>query len=179
MWFKGEGLLYQSSYRLTDDDRFTLHADHSLNIENLTETDYDTYKCSILPENIDIFTELRPSNGAAQLKASILIDGRDVNERAMTFRQGDRIELLCKSKMPRAANAITYVWSSAGSRLESGEQQTVDGGRLIIESANKNHNGIYQCLADDKTDITEHASVTIKVYCKCEWNISTSVVVSS
>lgn len=169
MWFKADNLLYQSTYRLTGDDRFILNADHSLTIQNVKESDSDSYKCSILPESIDIFTDLRTLNGASKSEASIFIDGRDVNDRAMTFRQGDRIELLCKSKKPAAANAISYVWSSAGSRVESGEQQTVDGGRLIIESANKNHNGIYQCLADDKTDNTEHASVTIKVNCKCYW----------
>lgn len=173
MWHKGQNdnMLYLNPYLTTTDERYSLNnADNSLTIKDINQDDFDTYKCSILPANIFIFTELRAVNVADKLQATILINDRDANGRSITFRQGDRIELLCKASGPAAANPITYVWSSAGSRLKTDEQYTIDGGRLTIDSANKNHNAVYQCLADDETDNAVHASATINIQCTYEVN---------
>lgn len=155
-------MLYQSGYRVSKDDRFVLNGDQSLTITNINEDDLDKYKCNIYtPESVFITYDVRTSD----LKATILIGDRDVNDRSMTFKQGERIELLCKANGPSASNAINYIWSSDGARLTSNDQFEIDGGRLVIESANKNHNRVYQCLADDGNDGAVHASVTIKMQC--------------
>lgn len=154
-------MLYQNGFRVSKDDRFVLNFDQSLTIRNVSEHDLDTYKCNIFPESIYISYELRSSD----LKATILIGDRDVNDRSMTFRQGERIELLCKASGPSASNKINYIWSSDGARLASNDQFEIDGGRLVIESADKNHNRVYQCLADDGNNGAVHASVTINIQC--------------
>lgn len=165
MWFKGTQLLYQDKNRVTPDDRYVWSQDKSLTINSLNKNDFDLYNCSIIPDNIFILINLRESTNG--LRATILSGDRDVNGRSITYRQNERIELECKATGSDASKPITYIWSSGGNRLKSGEDLRIDGGRLVIEKAGKSHNRVYQCLADDGTDGAVHASVTINIQCKC------------
>lgn len=165
MWYKGLHLLYQGKTRVTTNDRYILSQDRSLTINTLDKNDFDVYKCKILPDNIEIYINLRESSNG--LKATILNGDRDVNGRSITYRQNERIELECKASGSDASKPITYNWSSGGNRLKSGDDLQIDAGHLLIEKANKNHNRVYQCLADDGSDGAVHASVTINIQCMC------------
>lgn len=165
MWYKNEDrktLLAQSAFRITTDDRFIVNKDHSLTITNVRESDEDTYLCNILPSNITMKAKLQI---LTQLMAQIYVSGREATDRSMTFRQGESIDVECKAAGQHATN-VNYIWSSNGNRIITNDQFTVDGGRLIIKKADRDHVRIYQCLADNGSDETGHASVTLNIQCK-------------
>lgn len=156
-------MIYQQNYRVTPDDRFTIQNDHSLTINNVNANDEDVYLCNVLPNKITMKAKLVV---LSHLQAFIVQGDRDITGRSITYRQNDRIEVECKASGARA-NAVNFKWSAGGVRLISDESIKIDGGRLIIDKATRDHVRVYQCLADNGSDGAIHASVTINIQCKC------------
>lgn len=118
--------------------------------------------CNVLPNNITMKAKLKV---LGVLTAHINHDGRDVSDRSITFKQGDHIAVDCKASGMHA-DKVDYKWSANGVRLTSDDNIKIDGGRLIIDHATRDHVRIYQCLADNGSDGTGHASVTINIQCE-------------
>lgn len=143
-----------------NDHRFSVTEDHSLILNHAKDSDAGVYSCNVLPENITLTVKLQPLR---TLSASIFVNDREATDRSTTFTQGDQIEIACNAFGTQAPN-VKYIWSSDGNQITSNEDITVDGGRLIIAKANKNHVRQYQCLADDGL-ATAHAGVKINIKC--------------
>lgn len=166
IWYKGtdkKTVIFQMNFRITSDSRFILEKDHSLTIKDIKESDADIYVCNVIqpPTSIEMHAKLVI---LSQLQAQIIQGGRDVTDRSMTYRQNDRIEIECKATGAGSSD-VEYIWSANGNRLKSDDTMKIDGGLLVIEKANREHIRVYQCLADNKSDETGHASVTINIQC--------------
>lgn len=164
MWYKGhdkQTFIYQNNFRITKDARFIIQKDHSLTIENVQESDEDVYLCNVLPSEITMRVTLVV---LSQLQAHIMQGDREITDRSITYHQNAQIEVECKASGARS-NDVEYIWSANGNRLKSDDTMKIDGGRLIIEKANRDHVRVYQCLADNKADETGHASVSINIQC--------------
>lgn len=101
----------------------------------------------------------------SHLQAHIMQGERDITDRSITYRQNSRIEVECKATGARSKN-VNFKWSANGVRLSSDDNIKIDGGRLIINSANRDHVRDYQCLADNGADGVGHASVKINIQCE-------------
>lgn len=151
------------------DDRISVHKNHSLCIRNVQQYDDTQYYCKIIPSNVSLKINLHvESSPAAKIFAS---DGRDISDRSITFRQGERIEIKCQGlgrPMP------TIKWAANGQRIVDGGLHGVhihDDGRLVIDHADHHHSLLYQCMAEYGTSVG-HATININVQCKkCEMNI--------
>lgn len=129
-------------------------------LNHAKDSDAGVYSCNVQPENITLTVKLQPLRS---LSASIFVNDRETTDRSMTFKQGDHFEIACNAVGTQAPN-VKYIWSSDGNLIKSNDDITVDGGRLIIAKANKNHVRQYQCLADDGS-ATAHAGVRINIKC--------------
>lgn len=175
MWYKKpEQWLFQQNFRISTNDRLQINQkDHSLLVDNAQEDDEGVYYCNLLPDNINMTAQLHVLTA---LRAGIYENGRDVSDRSITFRQGVRIEVECKAKNLHG-KSVDYKWSSEGNRITSNDLFQIEGGRLIIEKADREHVRVYQCLADNGSDGTGHASVTINIQCMRESFSSFSLLI--
>lgn len=168
MWYKGadkstQKHLFLSNNRVITDDRFIVsEKDHSLTINNVKDSDQDTYVCNILPNNLNMKAKLVV---LSNLEAHIIESGRDVTGRSITYRQNDRIQIECKVTGARSNN-IDFKWSAGGNRITSDDNLKIEGGLLTIEKANRDHVRLYQCLADNGADGAGHATVSINIQCE-------------
>lgn len=154
-------MIYQSTHRVTTDDRFILLPDRSLSIYNVKEEDKGLFNCQVLPERITMHAKLVV---LSPLQAHIYEGGREVTDRSITYRENERIEVQCKAS--GGAKNIDFKWSADGNRLTSDGNIQIDGGKLIINKANRDAVRVYQCLADDGADGTAHATVSINILCE-------------
>lgn len=170
MWFKNtpKNLLYMQKNKGHSNDRIKLsESDNTLIIDNVQPEDGGNYVCKVLPSNIEMTAKLTvTSPGGALEKPSAHIyatDGRDISERSITFRQGEYIEISCKGR-PETAD---IKWFSGGNRVASNDNVQIDGNRLIIKNATRDHNRSYSCLIEggDGNNVGS-TSVTINVHCK-------------
>lgn len=171
MWSKNDAkhTLFVGNERGSANNRTTLiESDHTLIITNVQPEDEGNYLCKVVPEGIDMTAKLIiiPVNGGALEKPSAQIqsaDGRDISERSITFRQGERIEIICKGR----PETTDVKWFSGENRVAVNDNVQIDGNRLIIKKAGREHNRSYSCLIEggDGNDVGT-TSVTINVHCK-------------
>lgn len=176
MWFRGENdhdIIFQNNFRVIPNDRFTLQTDHSLTISNVNASEAGTYRCQVLPSKIVMHAKLVV---LMPLQASIYQGDRDITGRSITYRQNERIEFECKASGPEASK-VNYKWSSGGERINSDNNIQINGGRLVINNATRDHVRLYQCLADAGNEGTSHASVTLNILCKYQAANSLSNIV--
>lgn len=175
MWYKDDhkNLLFQQSINIKPNPRIKLiEKDHTLVIENVQPEDQGNYICRVMPSSIEMIAKLiviQQSGGAMEKPSAHIFnsDGRDISERSITFRQGERIEISCKGR-PETPDVK---WFSGGNRVATSSNVQIDGNRLIIENATRDHNRMYSCLIEgaDGNNIGS-TSVTINVECKWLWS---------
>lgn len=163
MWYNQTQILFQSQFKLHKDERISVHKNNSLCIRNVQQYDDSQYYCKIIPSNVSLKINLHvESSPSAKIYAS---DGRDISDRSITFRQGERIEVRCQGfgrPMP------TIKWAANGQRIVDGGLHGVhikDDGSLVIDHADHHHSLLYQCLAEYGTSVG-HATININVQCK-------------
>lgn len=144
-------------------------SDHALIIQNVQPSDAGDYFCQVAPSQIEMTAKLIviPNDGSALEKPSAHIytlDGRDISDRAMTFKQGERIEIECKGR-PETPD---IKWFSGGSRVVTNNNVQTDGNRLIIKSASRDHNRVYTCLIEGP-DGNNVGSTTITIHVQCKY----------
>lgn len=171
LWYKTDikHLLYMGKNQMIKNERIKVNdTDHTLIIKDVQPDDEDNYGCRVLPHGVEMIAKLQviPLNGGALEKPSAHIyatDGRDISERSFTFRQGERIEILCKGR-PETTNVK---WFIGGNRVAPSDNVQIDGNRLIIISANRDHNRLFSCLIEgaDGNNVGS-TTVTINVHCK-------------
>lgn len=163
LWFKGDmtkPLFLGTQSSVLHDHRFSLTEDHSVIISHPKESDAGVYLCQVLPEKITLSIKLLPSR---IMYANIFVNDHEATDRSTTFTEGAQIEIECKASGTQVPN-VKYIWSSDGNYITSNEDITVDGGRLIIKKANKNHVRQYHCLAEDGS-ATAKANTKINIKC--------------
>lgn len=74
-------------------------------------------------------------------------DGRNLSEHSITFREGERIELVCRGN--DHANQIK--WLTSEGNLKTDDNLQINDGKLIINKANRKNAKLYQCLVEGKT----------------------------
>lgn len=179
-WYKGpskeakDTLIFVGQNRAVQDDRYVIESDHSLSISNVSIADEDTYRCIVIPDNATLNVKLIVK---LPVQALIFQGGRELTDRSITYRQNEKIEFECKATSTKS-DQVKFIWSADGNVIHSNEHIKVDGGRLTIPKANRGHNRVYQCLADEGEG-TGHASVTINVLCKFNLGITFMRLITS
>lgn len=171
MWYKNsaKNMLYIHNSKGNSNDRTSLNAsDHTLIIKNVQPEDEGNYVCRVMPNKIEMTAKLIviPVNGGALEKPSAHIyasDGRDISDRSITLRQGERVEISCKGR----PETTDIKWFCGGIRVASNDNLQIDGKRLIITNATRDQNRLYSCLIEgaDGNNVGS-TSVTINVQCK-------------
>lgn len=170
MWYKDtpKNLMFMQNMKGSSNERIKLsESDHTLIIENVQPDDEGNYVCKVLPNTIEMTAKLIvTSAGGALEKPSAHIyatDGRDISERSITFRQGEYIEISCIGR-PETSD---IKWFSGENRVASNDNVQIEGNRLIIKNATRDHNRLYSCLIEggDGNNVGS-TSVTINVHCK-------------
>lgn len=160
MWYNKTTLITQSKFIISSDPRISIDEKYSLHINNVQESDASQFYCKILPDAIEVKVVLE-----IEIKPTAVIldkEGRNISGRQMTYHQGDRIEIECRS--PSHPNS-KIKWFSKGERVVSGSDNVhVNNGILIIDSADHEHVKLYQCLADNGVSVG-HATFSINVQC--------------
>lgn len=171
-------MLYQQNTKVTSNERIKLNElDHSLIITDIKPDDQANYSCRVLPNEISLVAKLIviQDNGGAMEKASAHIyasDGRDISDRSITFRQGERIEIECKGR----PKMLDIKWFVDGKRVVSDGNVQIDGNKMTIKSANRDHDRLYQCLADGSNDV---GSTGIKINIQCKHSIRFCIIFMS
>lgn len=162
MWYKNNQIIYQGNTRVTKNERITINEeDHSLIIKNVQPDDEDEYKCEIFPEKLSMIAKLEVLTSPSAHIYSV--DGRELSDRSITYRQGELIDVVCKG-LGRPKSSIK--WFTGGSRIDSNEKIQIEDGHLIIKSADRDNVRTYQCLADNGSEGgVPHASVSINIQC--------------
>lgn len=171
VWYKSDikHILYMGNTQMVKNERIKLNeTDHTLIIKDVKPDDEDNYVCRVLPQGVEMIAKLQviPLDGGALEKPSAhiyAVDGRDISDRSFTFHQGERIEISCKGR-PETTNVK---WFIGGNRVAPGDNVQIDGNRLIIKSANRDHNSLFSCLIEGSDgNIVGSTAVTINVHCK-------------
>lgn len=129
---------------------------------NVQEKDQGDYYCNVHPANITMKAKLVV---LTPYQAHIYEGDREVTDRSITYRENERVEVNCKVSGNRS-NKIDFKWSADGIGLTSDDNLLVDGGKLVINKANRDYIRVYQCLADAGKDGVAHAAVTINIQCE-------------
>lgn len=158
MWYKGEQLLAQEKMILVKE--FEMDSEFSLIIKNVQSSDEGDYTCKILPSGLLSSAKLN----VQQAPSVKITDGtRHVMDRTMTYREGEKIRLMCDAHgFPRP----TVHWDTKHHRLPNLSGVIVDKESLIIESAEPHHAGIYECRAENEIKQSGNASVHVVIECK-------------
>lgn len=158
MWYRGSQVIVQESSVL--DPKYDVDADFSLVIRKASMSDDGDYTCKILPSQLLSSAKLN----VAQPPSVKITDGnRDIMDRTMTYREGEKIRLICDAQgFPRP----TTHWDTKHHRLHDLAGVIVNKGELMIESAEPQHSGIYECRAENQNNQAANASVHIVIECK-------------
>lgn len=162
IWRKNKTIIFQDKTRLMNDDRYTYNPnDRSITITNVHESDASDYYCQVLPGQSNLTIHLEISGGI--LPAYILTeDNRNVSERAMTWNEGERIELICRGN----SNEKPIKWYTEDGMVKTNDNIEVTDGKLVIKQANRKNAGLYQCIIGESKEKVGHTSVTINISCK-------------
>lgn len=158
MWYRGDKFLAQDKQIL--EKRFEVDSNFSLVIPNVMGSDEGEYTCKILPADLLSSAKLN----VEQPPTVKITDGnRDIMDRTMTFREGEKIRLICDAHgFPRPS----MTWDTRHHRLHDLAGVIVNKGELIIESAEPQHSGIYDCKAENEKHQASNGSVHIIIECK-------------
>lgn len=158
LWYRGDLLLAQE--RMVLERRYEVDSDFSLIIPNVMGSDEGDYTCKVLPSDLLSSCKLN----VAQPPTVKITDGsRDVMDRTMTYREGEKIRLICDAHgFPRP----TIQWDTKHHRLNDLAGVIVNKGDLIIENAEPQHSGIYECKAENENNQSTNASVHVVIECK-------------
>lgn len=159
-WYKNTTLLFSNESPISNEKRFKVNKDHSLTIENVQAEDQGQYKCTVALYPIAMIANLEV---ITPVEADIFLnDGRRISNASITYPQGARIELECRTK----STGSVIKWFLSGQPISSNNTVYVNGGNLVIKRADRWRGGLYQCLVE-KGQIRSHASININVVCKC------------
>lgn len=158
MWYKGEELLAQDRMSLLKP--FEVDADFSLVIPKVNRSDEGDYTCKLIPSDLLSSAKLN----VKQAPTVKINDGaRDVMDRTMSYREGEKIRLACEGHgFPRPS----IHWDTKRHRLHDMSGVIVEKGLLIIENAEPHHSGIYECRAENEANQSAVASVHVVIECE-------------
>lgn len=161
MWKNGTAFITQSAFVLSNDPRIHLETKYyTLSIDNVQPEDESTYTCVVLPQNIAMKAVLEILvDPIAKIYAD---DGREITGRALTFHEGERVDVKCNSTGTTPAK---IKWFSNGEEVLSDDNIVIDNGSLTINKPDEKHVRLYQCLADHGGSVA-HASVNINIQCE-------------
>lgn len=158
MWYKGDELIGQD--RVALQSLYEIDHEFSLVIKKVTGTDEGEYTCNLVPSTLLSSAKLY----VKQAPIVRITDGsRDIMDRTMTFREGDKIRLVCDAQgfpIPELR------WDTKHHRLNDMPGVVVTKGELIIENAEPHHSGIYECHAINENNQASSATVHIVIECK-------------
>lgn len=158
LWYRGEQLLVQDT--IVVEKKYEVNSDFSLIIPKVIGADEGDYTCKILPSELLSSAKLN----VAQPPTVKITDGnRDIMDRTMTYREGEKIRLFCDAHgFPRPS----IDWDTKHHRLHDLAGVIVNKGELIIESAEPQHSGIYECRAENENGQASNGSVHVVIECK-------------
>lgn len=158
LWYKGATVLVQEDVVLVD--RFQVDKDFSLIIPNVSASDQGDYTCKLHPSELLSSSQLN----VKQPPSVTITDGsRDLIDRTMTYREGEKIRLVCQGV---GYPVPTIHWDTKHHRLHDLPGVIVSKGELIIENAESHHSGIYECHAENEQKQTALGSVHVVIECE-------------
>lgn len=158
MWMKNEKVLTQDEVSLLPN--FEVNADHSLVIKKVTVEDSGDYTCKLVPSGLLSSSHLNVKHAPGVR----VTDGlRDITDRTLTFREGEKIRLHCEVQ---GYPVPTSHWETKHHRLADLAGVIRNKGELIIESAEAHHSGIYICTAQNEEEQSAQGSVHVVIECE-------------
>lgn len=158
MWYKGEELIGQDHVALQS--AYEIDNEFSLVVRKVKGSDEGEFTCKLVPSRLLSSAKLY----VKQPPVVKITDGnRDIMDRTMTFREGDKIRLVCAAQgfpIPELR------WDTKHHRLSDMPGVIVTKGELIVENAEPHHSGIYECHALNENGQTATGSVHIVIECK-------------
>lgn len=163
MWKNGSDFITQGSIVISQFQSSRIQLEdksRSLILNHVQLEDENTYTCVVFPHNLGMKVILEIKRPIAIIYAD---DGRELNDRSITYNEGQRIEIKCVgiSKVP-----IKIKWFFESNEIVADKNIEIADGRLIVSNPNYNNEGLYRCLVDPggNGDVA-HASVTINIEC--------------
>lgn len=160
LWYRGDLILSQDAMVL--EKKYQVDSEFRLVIPKVMASDEGDYTCKVMTTPEALLSSCKLS--VAQPPSVKITDGhRDIMDRTMTYREGDKIRLVCDVHgYPRP----TVEWDTKHHRLNDLAGVIRNKGDLIIESAEPQHSGIYECHAENELRQSSVASVHIVIECK-------------
>lgn len=158
LWYRGTEMLAQD--KIAINTAFEVDSNRSLIIRSVDSSNVGDYTCKLEPSQ-QLSTGHLDVRQAPTVK---ITDGlRDIMDRTMTYREGEKIRLVCEGLgFPKPELS----WDTKHHRLSDMSGVITDKGDLVIENAEPHHSGIYECRAVNEKKETAHASVHIVIECK-------------
>ncbi|XP_067628244.1 neurotrimin [Eurosta solidaginis] len=152
MWYKGKVVIATGQFVM--DPNVDVLKNNSLIIKNVAAKDAGDYYCEVLPEKIRM-------HAFVEVDETIMIycDGNEVTNRSLVFRQGEPHHCECKFN---SLENVQIKWFIDGKRAETMVERVL-GDQLYIDNVDTIHGGIYQCLADDRSQEPPHAMIVVEV----------------
>ncbi|XP_054739858.1 protein amalgam [Anastrepha obliqua] len=155
MWYKGKIVIATGQFVISPN--VDVLKNNSLIIQNVTVKDAGDYYCEVLPEKVRM-------HALVEVDESLMIfcDGQEVTNGSVVFRQGEPHHCECKYY---SLENVQIKWFIDGKRAETVVERVL-GEQLYIDNVDTVHGGIYQCLADDRSQEPPHAMIVVEVVYK-------------
>ncbi|XP_071449570.1 lachesin-like isoform X2 [Hetaerina americana] len=153
MWKKGPGTpLFSDSIKMTFDKRLERHEDNSLEIRNLNAKDSGEYYCELsTPDKMHIIHILH-----VYAEPTIVDVYPGPNK---IIRKGDSLTIKCEVE---GYPEPVITWSKKGKRLPTGEATKV-ANSITFQPVERNHNGTYECKAENGYGKPAVATIDVRV----------------
>ncbi|KYM93929.1 Opioid-binding protein/cell adhesion molecule like protein [Cyphomyrmex costatus] len=183
-WLKDDKYLYFESQTYTEDDkRIVRLPNNSLVIYNATvEDSSDNYKCSILrnPDPIDLTHRLRvdenPRQESAPPQHSLKGIIRVKPSKKVEVKQGHSITLGCETDIQPPPE---IKWFIENKKVDGYDPDVIlDGNYITIQKVNESHSGLYQCLAEDGSEMPAMEAINVIVNYKPKIEVEKNIVYS-
>lgn len=160
----------------TKNNKYHIDNDFNLNIVNAAIEDNGAYVCSVLPDGLYMTIHLKVRTDLSKLKIHRIVESGhnlDVTKSKIQIKSGTRVELLCEDISQGPAKV--YQWIGEKSMRRNNGIYVDESGKLVIDKADSQHAGLYQCIAtneDQKANnngtkpLELHDVVEIVVECK-------------
>ncbi|XP_036333889.1 neural cell adhesion molecule 2-like isoform X1 [Rhagoletis pomonella] len=152
MWYKDKIVIATGQFVMYPN--VDVLKNNSLIIKNVTVKDAGDYYCEVLPERVRMHALLEVDESLM-----IFCDGQEVTNRSLVFRQGEPHHCECKYY---SLENVQIKWFIDGKRAETVVERVL-GEQLYIDNVDTIHGGIYQCLADDRSQEPPHAMIIVEV----------------
>ncbi|KYQ49469.1 Neurotrimin, partial [Trachymyrmex zeteki] len=168
-WLKDDKYLYFESQTYTEDDkRIVRLPNNSLVIYNATvEDSSNNYKCSILqnPHSIDlthrVLVDENPRQESTPPQHSHKGIIRVRPSKKVEVNQGHNITLGCETDIQPPPE---IKWFIENKKVDGYDPDVIlDGNYITIRKVNESHSGLYQCLAEDGSEMPAMEAINVVV----------------